>query len=112
MAYLGRTLSPSATLLVDIDMWKITSDLIDKSLGRDWAHVRTATGDTFFQRPSVYHQLDQWRDRIFDNAPTDCDCVPYEDSQFASDSDPDLDFGDDDEYLGFEGDDLDRWEEF
>ncbi|KAH8911142.1 hypothetical protein BR93DRAFT_956110 [Coniochaeta sp. PMI_546] len=73
LAYLGRTLSPSALFLVDVDGTKVTSGLIDASLGRKWEHVRTTTGDILFRRPSTYrrhHVLDQ----TFDDAPSYCSC--------------------------------------
>ncbi|OIW28632.1 hypothetical protein CONLIGDRAFT_703727 [Coniochaeta ligniaria NRRL 30616] len=78
LAYLGRTLSQTATIMVDVDMWKVTSDLLDKFLGRNWSQVRTTTGDTLFQRPSTLHHESKWTDEIFDDFPIGCECVPYE----------------------------------
>ncbi|KAB5577491.1 hypothetical protein GE09DRAFT_1260128 [Coniochaeta sp. 2T2.1] len=85
LRYLDKKLAPTARLLVDCDNWKVTSRIIDRSLGRDWQHIRTTTGDSFFQRPDRWHRLRKWADKDFDDAPSECSCGEYEDSEFDSD---------------------------
>lgn len=45
LIYLGEALSPIATLLADVDRKTVTSDLMNRLLGRHWTEVQTTTGD-------------------------------------------------------------------
>lgn len=77
---LGELLPPSATVLVDIDEKKVTTDLLDKHLGREWTTVRTMTGDTLFRKRSTRRERFDWMDQTFAHVPAEdeCDCVPWD----------------------------------
>lgn len=79
LAYIGQTLSPSATVFVDVDMRKVTTGLMRGFLRADCQHIRTITGDELFQRPSRCGDMyEEWMDEDFEDGPVDCDCTPVQ----------------------------------